>query len=324
MNDLPLVSIILPTYNRANLVGNAIGSVIAQAYINWELIVWDDGSEDGTKEVVRSFNDSRIRFYSDTNHGKSYALNQAIKRTKADYIAFLDDDDEWIEPKLTLQMEIMLVHHEIDLVFGNFLNLNKVTGEEGIGFDQNSDVMKFLGNQKLSEDTFMIKDNFMKCMALSNFIAFDSVIIRREILKKVGPFNESLRNGEDSEYWWRFALSGGKPAFTNKVVLKRIKYPFSLSGSGITTFCNHIMNLDSCSNEARLKNRPDLIPLLNIGYRNAWQNMITEYGRLGKTSDAVNAFKRSMKYGFSLGSFRLLFDVFLKLTDIHNEKGTQH
>jgi glycosyltransferase involved in cell wall biosynthesis len=94
----PKVSVIIPTYNRADLLSRAIKSVIAQTYTNWELLVVDDGSTDNTKEVVKEFikKDKRIKYLWEPNSGSpSKPRNFVAKNAKGEYIAFLDSDDEW-------------------------------------------------------------------------------------------------------------------------------------------------------------------------------------------------------------------------------------
>ncbi len=115
----PTVSVIIPTYNRANLVSRAIKSVLNQTYQDFEIIVVDDCSEDNTEEIVKSFNDSRIRYIKHKkNKGGSAARNTGIKRARGKYIAFLDDDDEWLPSKLEKQImlfEKLSKHYGVDL-----------------------------------------------------------------------------------------------------------------------------------------------------------------------------------------------------------------
>jgi len=94
------VSVIIPTYNRAHLVGRAIRSVLNQTYQDFEIIVVDDCSTDNTEEIVKGFNDHRIRYMRhDRNRGGSAARNTGIKASQGKYIAFLDSDDEWLLKK---------------------------------------------------------------------------------------------------------------------------------------------------------------------------------------------------------------------------------
>lgn len=91
-----LFSIVIPTYNRAGMIGTAIESVLSQTYANWELIVVDDGSTDNTKEIVESYQDKRIRYFWKENEERSIARNFGIEKAKGTYISFLDDDDYFL------------------------------------------------------------------------------------------------------------------------------------------------------------------------------------------------------------------------------------
>jgi GT2 family glycosyltransferase len=101
----PVVSVIIPTYNRASLIGRAIQSVIDQTYQDLEIIVVDDGSTDGTGDILRRY-DERIRsFRHPQKKGAGSARNTGIRQAKGQYLAFLDSDDEWLEKKLETQIE---------------------------------------------------------------------------------------------------------------------------------------------------------------------------------------------------------------------------
>jgi len=104
----PTVSVIIPTYNRAHLVGRAIRSVLNQTYQDFELIVVDDASTDNTEEVIRSFDDNRIRYIRhDENKGAAAARNTGIRAARGWYIAFQDSDDEWMPTKLEKQIKAL-------------------------------------------------------------------------------------------------------------------------------------------------------------------------------------------------------------------------
>ena len=104
----PLVSVVIPTYNRAHIIKRSIMSVLSQTYGNIEIIVIDDGSTDNTEEVVLGINDDRIRYYKKENGGSSSARNMGISLAKGSYIAFQDSDDIWLPYKLEAQMNILL------------------------------------------------------------------------------------------------------------------------------------------------------------------------------------------------------------------------
>src|SRR4030043_1337098 len=103
----PTVSVIIPTYNRAHLVGRSIRSVLNQTYQDLEVIVVDDGSKDNTAEIVRGITDPRIVFLKhEKNRGVSAARNTGLKAARGKYIAFQDSDDEWLPQKLEKQLEL--------------------------------------------------------------------------------------------------------------------------------------------------------------------------------------------------------------------------
>ena len=111
MEKSPLVSIITPSYNSANFIGETIESIQAQTYKNWELIITDDCSKDNTIEVINSYiaNDSRIKLFKlEKNSGGGVARNNSIENANGRYIAFCDSDDRWYPEKLEKQIDFML------------------------------------------------------------------------------------------------------------------------------------------------------------------------------------------------------------------------
>jgi glycosyltransferase involved in cell wall biosynthesis len=119
------VSVIIPTYNRAHLVGRAIQSAFNQTCQDFEVIVVDDGSTDNTGEVVKSFNDPRIHYIRHSeNRGVATARNTGIDAAHGEYIAFLDSDDEWLPEKLQHQLDIFReADEEVGLVYSEFVRV---------------------------------------------------------------------------------------------------------------------------------------------------------------------------------------------------------
>ena len=116
MNNTPLVSVIIPTYNRANLIKRSVDSVLNQTYKNFEIIIIDDGSTDNTEKIISSINDPRIVYLKQENHGASTARNKGIEIAKGEFIAFQDSDDVWHFDKLEKQV-IALQNNNADVVF---------------------------------------------------------------------------------------------------------------------------------------------------------------------------------------------------------------
>jgi glycosyltransferase involved in cell wall biosynthesis len=117
----PLVSCIIPTYNRAHIVGRAIQSVLSQTYKNIEVIVVDDGSQDNTQEVVLSIKDERVRYIRlHRNFGSGFARNIGIANVRGEFVAFLDSDDYFLPEKIEKQVELMLKDESIGVCYTEF------------------------------------------------------------------------------------------------------------------------------------------------------------------------------------------------------------
>lgn len=311
MNSLPYVSVILPTYNRATLLYKAIRSVLVQSYQSWELIVWDDGSTDNTKDVVMGFEDGRINYCFDENKGVATARNQAISRSKGVYLAFLDSDDQWKDNKLATQIEAMQAYPEIDFIFGDFENKNLVQNRTSINFSDYKAAIQVLNTNSLGADLLEIKDGFLESITHGNYIATDTVVLKKSVLEKYGAFNESLRNSEDFELWWRLGLNKARMAFHNQVLMTRLKPQGSLTSLTLKSASSALKALDLCSEEAISVNRAEMVDYLKPAYRNAWQNMITACAMENDKKGMMAAFKQSLKYGFRPGAVRLLVEGFL-------------
>jgi glycosyltransferase involved in cell wall biosynthesis len=307
----PLISIILPTFNRAELLVKSIQSVINQTYQKWELIIWNDGSTDKTARTVNNFHDKRIRYFFEENHGRSYALNNSIQKSNGKYIAFIDDDDQWVSWKLEYQLDILRKFDFISVLFGNYCNHDLLTGLIVDGFNYTKEGLDYLHTKNIGDNIFFVNDGLPGAIFISNFIAFDTVILKKEIFSTNLDisFNEELRNSADPELWMRICLKNYKFAFTDKIVLDRIKYESSLSRPSTAMYLNKIQSLDYCKNIAIQHHRADLVKIMRRPYLNAWQNLIYQYGKNGEVYHAFFAFINSLKYGLSLGSFRLLYNV---------------
>ena len=188
----PAVSIVIPTYNRAELLGRAIRSVLGQSYTDFELIVVDDGSTDETSGVVAAFSDGRISYIQlARNTGAGAARNAGIQVARGKFVAFQDSDDEWLPGKLAKQMSAF------------------ERGAAGLGVVY-SDMQRILGDgstryfaaPSISSDRLINPD--IRFYQVSN-LGIQSAVIRREYLGEVGPFNESLPALEDLEMFIRLS-----------------------------------------------------------------------------------------------------------------------
>jgi glycosyltransferase involved in cell wall biosynthesis len=184
----PYFSIVLPTYNRSHMLGKALESVIGQTYSHWELIIVDDGSTDNTKEVVESYNDTRIRYFFQTNQERSAARNNGVEKAIGKYICFLDSDDYFLEDRLER------IYHSIQE-----LKEPSAFMFTGVSFDKNGSVTK-RAEKHLSD--FHNKYDFF----MFSHVHCQQTIISKEILLQ-NKFNIHFNITEDTELWMRIISS---------------------------------------------------------------------------------------------------------------------
>ena len=116
-----IVSIIMPTFNRVEMIQNSIKSVILQTYTNWELLIIDDGSIDDTEKVIKNLNDKRIKYYRlKKNHGRNYARKYGVEKSQGNFITFLDSDDTIHKDKLYKQKKRLQLNPYADIVLCNY------------------------------------------------------------------------------------------------------------------------------------------------------------------------------------------------------------
>lgn len=190
--NLPLVSVIIPTYNRTFFLKKTLKSVLGQTYKNIEVWVIDDGSiGEDNKILCQNYKVNYLKIAGSGSPCKP--RNEGIKRVKGKFIAFIDDDDLWVDNRIELMVEILetnpdygLVHNYCSLINKDGKELNRVVGKPGTPDVKHGDVsLRMIGNWTIS----------------------DYPLIRKEVLDKIGFFNENMKAaGEDVEYWARAAF----------------------------------------------------------------------------------------------------------------------
>lgn len=186
----PLISVIIPTFNRVCQVQKAIESVFAQRYHQYELIIVDDCSSDGTvetvSEMIKDIPNAMI-LSLEANHGVSFARNRGIEHAKGEWIAFLDSDDQWHRDKLGRQIEYIAENPTCSI-----LQTQEIWIRDGVRVNAPKT------HRKRAGDIFAI--SLKRCM-----ITPSSVLIKRQIFDTYGTFNESFPACEDYDLWLRIA-----------------------------------------------------------------------------------------------------------------------
>jgi glycosyltransferase involved in cell wall biosynthesis len=141
MNTQPLISVIMPAYNAAAYIEEAIRSVLAQTYLNIEVVVIDDGSTDASGDIARSISDSRVRVVSKPNGGVSSARNAGLDIAQGEYVAFHDADDT-MEPTNLAEKVEALVHHDVDWVFGDLILCDPIMRPTAVMKGTDDDVVR--------------------------------------------------------------------------------------------------------------------------------------------------------------------------------------
>jgi len=274
MNNL--VSVIIPTYNSAKYIAEAIDSVLAQTYENFEIITIDDGSTDNTEEMLKPYM-GKITYIRKENGGPASARNRGIEISKGEFIAFLDADDVWLPQKLEKQMNFMRNNPDIDIIC--------------------TAVSDYRDSENLSsgEITLLKKGYIFNQLIQGNFITASTVLLKAKCIKYGELFDEDKRliSVEDYNLWLRLSRKY-KFGFLNEVTTKRRLHSLSLSWSFEKMFEADIFNLKKLKEQFpqwRLKKNPCYWQgLANYRYKFG-----KEYFYFGRYFEARRQFFRSFK-----------------------------
>lgn len=199
---MPRVSVIIPTYNRAQFLMDAIGSVLDQSCQDFELIIIDDGSEDETRKIMKPFED-RLTYHFQKNAGISRARNKGLRLAEGEYIAFLDSDDLWKKHKLEKQIELFEADSQAQICY-----TDEIWIREGVRVNPKKVHRKYSGWI------------FQHCVPLC-IISLSSAMMRKSLLNQVGPFDEQLPACEDYDLWLRISLMTPIHLIPEPLIIKR-------------------------------------------------------------------------------------------------------
>ena len=198
----------MPVYNAERFIKESIASVVNQIYVNWELVIVDDGSTDSSLEIAESFIDTRIKIYKQRNSGVASARNYAIEKSNGEYLAFLDSDDLWNKNKLSIQISLME------------RNNYKFTYTSGHLVDENS---YQTGELNPTNNPFKINNPSLRIL-VHDYISTLSVCISKELLTNEGKliFDPFLHGTEDWDLWIRLAQLSSPILIDEKLVSYRV------------------------------------------------------------------------------------------------------
>lgn len=180
------VSVIIPSYNYCEYIEECLNSVLSQSYPNTQVIVVDDGSTDGTSDILEKYR-KWVEVLHQENAGPAAAKNAGIKLASGEFICFLDADDIFLPDKIHMQLDLMQDNSSVGLVH---------TGVNWI--NENGEIFKVDFKTSIHD-----KEEQIFQLLIANYITSSSVMIRRDVFRDVGLFNEKLKYAEDYEMWLR-------------------------------------------------------------------------------------------------------------------------
>lgn len=193
----PAVSVIIPAFNRAHCVAHAVESVLAQTFQDVEIIAVDDGSTDGTAEVLEKFGD-RVRLIRQKNRGVSGARNTGVKAARGEWIAFLDSDDRWHPEKLERQLNA-LQKYSAKVCFTRCVNAqNEILRD-----------IDFIASTAREPEIFYVPDPVDSVCLSPRHPLIQTMVAERAMLEQVGLFDESFHAAEDAEWIFRLSFLSG-------------------------------------------------------------------------------------------------------------------
>lgn len=217
MKNLPLVSVIIPVYNCAKYLAEALDSVFAQTYRPLEVIVVDDGSTDGSSDIVRNY--PEVQYFYQSNQGVSVARNVALAAAKGEFIAFLDGDDTWKPNKLSIQIEYMLEHFDVGITATHAFNFLESGTHPPNWFKPD----KHLGN--------------------TDGIIPSTWVVRKNVFREIGGFSPDYRASEDIEWLCRARDSQVLIATLPEVMVMRRLHGSNLSWKTVSTTSSRLLKI---------------------------------------------------------------------------------
>ena len=213
---MPEVSILLTSYNHAPFIREAIDSVLAQTFTDFELIIWDDNSTDGSWEIIQAYDDPRIKAYRNpSNMGPVYGVNQCISEiAQGEFFAMHHSDDVWVVNKLEKQLACFAANPHVAAVFSDA----QAIAEEGFDLDEDDHYFSSVFHQPNRTRHEWLRYFFEH----GNALCHPSVLIRRSVYRECGPYSEALWQLPDFDMWVRLLLKHDIHVLPERLVKFRV------------------------------------------------------------------------------------------------------
>ncbi len=201
---MSLVSVIIPTHNRATLLAEAIDSVLQQTFSDFELIIVDDGSTDNTPQVVAAYDDPRIVYIRQDGQERGAARNRGVAAAQGEFITFLDDDDWFLPHKLAVQVPYLQANPEVGMVISGW---DRVTEDGAV--------------VRAERPWLHHPEPVLRNWLFAAMCHVAAMLMRRSWFERVGGFNQEIISGEDTYLWYCLARAGCPTGWVPEVVFRQ-------------------------------------------------------------------------------------------------------
>jgi len=266
----PSVSIIIPDYNHARFVGDAISSVLAQDYNDLEIIVVDDGSTDNSREVIDQFG-SQVKYIYQENAGLSAARNTGIRASKGVFIGVLDADDMYEPAFIKTLVRSLEANPDVDGIYCGYRFV-----------DEKNNLLPQIENRPVPSDKLYV------ALLDGNFFVPESIFLRRHVYETVGFFDEALRGVEDWDMWLRVTKKY-KIIHLNKILTRHRILPGSMSADPLRGFTYRLVVLKKHIGDEPVDSGSSMI---HRAYARAYLSSCVEYLQYGDGDRAYECFQK--------------------------------
>jgi len=284
----PLVSIIIPTYNRAHCIEQAIRSALKQTLRDFELIIADDGSTDGTEQAVTRMGEPAVRFVRKANGGCSSARNFGVANANGKYVAFLDSDDEWDPRWLEITVAMMEADAGVGAVYGSLARVGADGSDHGV-FD-----LSLGGRHREATVPYVLSQ--------ASGLLGSNIIARREVVQQIGGWDETFPTSGDFEFGLRLAVAT-RVGLVAEPMIRLIETAGSLSKKVNTG--NRLRVLEKFTRE-----QPAMAAKFAPILRRSRAQILRSYGEdcmwFGRYEEAATQLTASLRTQFNWGALWLL------------------
>jgi glycosyltransferase involved in cell wall biosynthesis len=278
----PRVSVLIPTYNRAAYLREAIGSALGQTFRDIEVVIVDDGSTDGTAKIVREITDPRVRYLWQANHGVAAALNTAWHAARGEYLARLDSDDVWLPDLLAQFIATLDADPGLGLVYARAQWMDA----------QGNLLPQILGAPE------KFPGQWLKSLLYGDFVCPIAVMFRRTCIERAGGYDESLIGNEDWDLWIRMA-EHCRFAYRNQILARYRVHAQNLTSSvseqSLRLFSDRIRVLEKFF--ARSDVPAEVLAIKPLAFRNVYLDIAMRHFTARHWHDGFDYSLRAIRVG---------------------------